>query len=70
MSEQLNEEQFPQGKLSEDDEGLLEVAIGIHEGKLIVNFGKPVYWFGLDYDGAMQLASNIIGRAQEIKPKG
>lgn len=60
--------QYPRGKLSEGDEGQLAVAIGVTDKTLIINFGKPIIWVGLDYHSAMQLAENIIRRAQEIKP--
>jgi hypothetical protein len=63
-------DQFPRGKLNADDEGELQVRIGVRDKTLIIDFGKPVAWLGLDYYSAMSLAANIMKRAQEIKPKG
>jgi hypothetical protein len=62
-------DQFPRGKLNADDEGELQVRIGVRDKALIIDFGKPVVWLGLDYHTAMSLAANIMKRAQEIKPK-
>jgi hypothetical protein len=62
-------DRFPRGKLNADDEGQLAVAITTKDKTVIIDFGKPVVWFGLDYHTAMALADNIRLRAQEIKPK-
>lgn len=62
-------DQFPRGKFNEDDEGQLEMRIGVRDKTVILDFGKPVVWFGMDYHTAMNLADNIRRRAQEIKPK-
>lgn len=56
------------GKLNQDDEGQLQIRIGVKDKTLIVDFGKPVTWMGLDYDNAVQVAMNILRRAKEIKP--
>lgn len=63
-------DQFPRGKLSADDEGQLQIAMTVKDKTVIIDFGKPVVWFGMDYHTAMALAGNIMMRAQEIKPKG
>ena len=59
--------EFPKGKLTNDDEGELKMAVGIHPqtGKVIVDFGKPVAWIGMDARDALQLASFIRKRALE-----
>jgi hypothetical protein len=67
--EQAMTDQFPRGKLNADDEGQLAIAIATKDKTLIIDFGKPVTWLGLDYHTAMALAGNIMMRAQEIKPK-
>jgi hypothetical protein len=43
--------------------------IGVRDKTVILDFGKPVVWLGLDYHTAMNLAANIMKRAAEIKPK-
>ena len=43
--------------------------IGVQDKTVILDFGKPVVWIGMDYHTAMKLAGNIMMRAQQIKPK-
>jgi hypothetical protein len=58
---------FPQGKLNEDDEGELTFGIA-NDGKLVhVDFGKPVHWFAVGPDLALQIASNLTKHAMAIK---
>lgn len=66
MSDQ--NDQFPRGKLCNDDEGALETRIGVKDGTVIIDFGKPVVWIGLDHFNAVTLAKNILKRAGEIAP--
>jgi hypothetical protein len=56
---------FPRGKFNADDEGGLCFAVGHQDKTVIVNFGKPVKWIGLDANGAMELAELIIAHALE-----
>jgi hypothetical protein len=59
--------QFPAGKLNETDEGELEMGVA-NDGKLVhVNFGKPVAWFAVSPDKALELASLLTGHAMTIK---
>jgi hypothetical protein len=62
-------DQYPRGKLNDSDEGELQMKIGVCDRTVILDFGKPVVWLGLDYHTAMNLAANIMKRATEIKPK-
>lgn len=59
--------EFPEGKLTSEDEGALKMAVGIHPetGKVIVNFGKPVAWLGMEANDALKLAGFIRKRAIE-----
>ncbi len=61
-------DQFPRGKLNADDEGQLQIRVGIQDRTVVVNFGKPVAWLGMDYLTAVNLAETIMRRAEEIKP--
>lgn len=63
-------DQFPRGKLSEHDEGALEFRIGVVDKTIIIDFGKPVFSIGLDYDSAVNLANVILKRAIQIRPRG
>jgi hypothetical protein len=59
--------EFPEGKLTPDDLGSLVIAIGVHEGKVILDFGEnPVDWVGFLPEHALDLASNIARVAQEV----
>ncbi len=59
--------QHPQGKIAPDDEGELQLAVGVTNGKVVVDFGTSVKWIGLDPDQALQLANSIRMKALEIK---
>lgn len=58
---------FPRGKLNADDEGALTLGIAVKDKTLIIDFGKPVVWLGLDKATALQIAETIRKRAEEIK---
>lgn len=57
---------FPHGKLNEQDEGAIKMAIGYDQSKgvVMVNFGKPVAWFGLPPPEARELARLLLLHAQ------
>lgn len=59
---------YPHGKLSEDDEGGINVALSRHvapDGTLMVrlDFGKPVAWLSLPRDQAIQFAMVMLKHA-------
>jgi hypothetical protein len=56
---------FPEGQLSKTDEGAIQFAIGVKDGKVILDFGTPVAWVGMNPQQAADLASTIIKRARE-----
>lgn len=58
---------FPQGKLREDDEGEIRIAIGHQDGKVIMNFGKQTVWIGFDSRQARQVAASLIEHAEFIE---
>jgi hypothetical protein len=57
--------EFPHGKLHKDDEVALNTAIGVYEGKVIVNFGTNVIWIGMQPQGAADFATTILAKARE-----
>lgn len=57
--------EFPQGKFHESDQGALQLAVANHQGKVLVKFGTPVAWLGLDPSDAVQLASMLIKQARQ-----
>ena len=59
--------QFPRGKLTDEDEGEIALAVTVDKNTLIIDFGKSVKWFGMSKEQAHQLADLIRRRADEIK---
>ena len=51
---------FPLGSLRPDDEGEIAIGLGMFENKgVVLDFGKPVTWVGLDREVTVQLISNL-----------
>ena len=61
--------QFPQGQLNQTDEGEIKLAVGLEGSKVVLNFGKPVAWVGLDADQARQLAGSLLDKARAADGK-
>ncbi len=60
---------YPRGKLTQDDEGQLQVRIGIRDATVIMDFGKPIQWLGMAPNNARDLAALLVQRADEIDSK-
>lgn len=58
---------YPRGKLRDDDEGELQIAIATQDNTIIVDFGKNVKWIGLDKFTALNMAKLLIQHAHSIK---
>lgn len=56
---------FPQGHLSDDDQGELRMGVGYDKlnGIVRVEFGKPVAWLGIPPAEAIQLAKLLLRQA-------
>jgi len=55
---------FPQGKMSNDDEGGLQIGITSDEhGRVIINFGTQLSWIGLEREYVVQFAQLLLKRA-------
>lgn len=59
----------PQGKLVDDDEGEIRLAVGHADGKVVLEFGKPIAWIGFSPDQALDLAQSIRAHALNIKDR-
>ena len=61
--------EHPKGKLREDDEGALKLAVGVDPNTLnvIIDFGTPVAWLGMTPDDATDLAAVLIKQAGEAR---
>lgn len=55
--------QFPNGKIDENDEGEIKIAIGSKSGTVFIEFGTSVRWIGFTPQQARQVAATIIEHA-------
>lgn len=63
---------FPDGSLDKSDEGEISFGVTSHRGKVIINFGKPVAWLGMDSNQAAALAAFLLqhaSRCRDIAPE-
>jgi len=58
---------FPQGKLKDDDEGELRMAVFERDGNIVIDFGKELAWIGFGKDEAIALGEMLIKKANELK---
>ena len=58
---------FPEGKLTDHDEGGIVFALGVVKGKLILHFGKSVEWVGMNPTAARELANLLELRADQCE---
>jgi hypothetical protein len=61
--------EFPDGKLSPDDEGAIAMAVGHVAGRVKLTFAKPVAWLGLRPQEAVELAQLLIDHAKAASPR-
>lgn len=59
--------QFPEGKLSEHDEGEIKIAVGHDKGKVIIDFGAKVTWLGFTPDQAEDIADALLKHANAVR---
>jgi len=60
---------FPDGRLTKQDEGLIQFAVGDQQGKVVLDFGTPTAWIGMTPQQAMDLASDLMKRARLVARK-
>jgi hypothetical protein len=61
---------FPDGSIDKTDEGEIIFSLSSHRSKVIINFGKPVSWLGLDARQAGALAVALIQHANSCRDIG
>ena len=54
-----------EGKLTPSDEGGIQFAIGVKDGKVCIDFGTPCKWVGMTPDQALDMASSLIAHAKK-----
>lgn len=57
--------EYPMGKLTASDEGAIQFQIGVKNGKVVMDFGTPTAWVGMDPQQAADLATILLKRARE-----
>lgn len=58
---------FPRGRLNSEDEGEIQIAVGIQQDVVVLAFPKMVSWVGLPAEQAEELAEIIKQRAVEAR---
>ena len=59
--------QFPDGKMSKHDEGEIAFAVGHPNGKVVIDFGSPVAWVGMEPQQAVALAQTLLSHAKKAR---
>jgi hypothetical protein len=60
---------YPDGQLTQSDEGSIQFAIGEQDGKVVIDFGTPIHWLGMTPQQAADFASTVIKRARLVASK-
>ena len=61
--------QFPDGRLSKDDDGALAFAVGVTDGKVVLRFPEPTAWLGMTPEQAAELAQLLCRHAANASGK-
>lgn len=61
---------FPDGKLTENDEGELVFTVGVLKRKVVISFGSPVASIGLSPSQAVALAKSLQAHARQARRAG
>ena len=61
--------EFPNGRLNEDDQGAIPIAIGHQEGRVTMQFPRNLNWIGFTADQAVDIANTLIEHARIIGSK-
>lgn len=62
--------EYPEPPIDRTDEGQIAFGVTSHRGKVILNFGKPVAWMGMDGMQALALAQTLIKHAARCRDLG
>lgn len=57
---------FPEGKLTDNDEGEIKIGITTLKGKIVIDFGKPIHCIGLTKEQAVDIANTLFERARKL----
>lgn len=57
--------EYPNGRLRDDDQGAVSVAIGHEKGVVTMQFPKNLNWIGFTADQAIDIAQTLIDLARK-----
>jgi len=57
--------EFPDDKIDTNDKGELKFSVGLQQGRVVLNFGKPVTLIGFNVKSARRLSKLLAQRANE-----
>ena len=60
---------FPDGKLTEQDQGEIKIAIITADDKIVIEFGQPVRWIGMSPKQAIDLSHNLLKHSHKLTGK-
>ena len=60
----MTDEIFPNGKLNDDDEGVLMMKITTEKGTVRIDFGEPTEWLAMTPDMAVDVAISLVNNAR------
>lgn len=55
---------FPEPKITDDDEGEIRIGITEKDGVVVIDFGKLISWIGFTKEQAKQIGQLLIDRAK------
>ncbi len=63
---------YPHGRMGAEDDGELSYMLSTDQkhGTIVVRFGKPVEWIGLDLKAAVELRDNLTERIMALRGVG
>lgn len=61
--------EYTHGKISKDDEGAIQFALGEVNGKVVIDFGTQVHWLAMTPEQAADLASSLLKHARQVGRK-
>lgn len=59
--------EFPDGKLTDDDEGEIRIGITEKDNVIVLDFCKPISWIGFTKEQAIQIAQTLIDKANAVQ---
>ncbi len=62
--------EYPEPPLDRTDEGQISFGVTSHRGNVIINFGKPVAWLGMNGVQALALAEMLMKHAIRCRDLG